>query len=80
MQLLNLSLTFCTVSMQDCNNNVDCGVFVCCYAYGIFKLKDEDLVFTNIEQRTQVHGCFHVKCSINGDPSFFNFNMSCISK
>ena len=65
--------------MQDRNNSVDCGVFVCCYAYVIFKLKD-DLVFTNIEQRSQVNGCFHVKCKMDCDPSLFNFNMSCISK
>ena len=65
--------------MQDRNNSVDCGVFVCCYAYGIFKLKD-DLVFTNIEQRSQVNGYFHVKCKMDCDPSLFNFNMSCISK
>ena len=37
-------------------------------------------MFTNIEQQTQVNGCFHVKCKIDGDQSLFNFNMSCIRK
>ena len=78
--MINLILTFYTVSIQDRNNNVDCGAFMCCCTYGIFKLKDEDIVFTNIDQRTQIDGCFHGKYSIKGDQSYFNFNMSCIKK
>ena len=61
-----LKLTFYIVSMQDRSNNVDCGVFLCCYAFGIFKLKEEDIVFTNVDARTEVYGCFHVKCTIEG--------------
>ena len=51
-QLPNDFLTFYTVSMKDYNNKVDCGVFVCCYAYGMFKLKEENIEFTDIEHQT----------------------------
>ena len=66
--------------MQDRNNYVDCGVFMCCYAFGIFKLKEEDIAFTNVDARTQVYDCFHVKCKIMGYQSHFNFNLNCVQK
>ena len=57
---------------------IDCGVFVCCYAYGMFKLKHGNINFRKLDTTSSFKRSYGVEYLIQENSNGFNFNILCI--